>query len=93
VQAMTNHTRTNHTRLAVPAVALLLGVAFSSPSRAQDGMQLDSMFKESLSQGRDLQQKREGEARPAQGRRYEGRDVPTAGRRQTRHVKRSEKGR
>ena len=91
---MTNHTRTNHTRLAVPAVALLFGVAFSSLSLAQDGMQLDSMFRESLSQGHDLQQRPEGEARRAQGRRYEGRDVDQrqdAGKRGAQ--KRSEKGR
>jgi hypothetical protein len=64
--------------LAVPAAALLFGVAFSTPSGAQDSMQLDTMFRESLSQGRDFQAKREEESRRVQRRRYEGRDAKGA---------------
>lgn len=67
---------TIHTRMApgVLAAALLFGLA--PACRAQDGMQLDTMFRESLSQGRDPQARREEERRRAEERRYEeGRHV------------------
>lgn len=68
---------TINTRLAfgVPAAALLFGLAAVPTALAQDSMQLDTMFRESLSQGRDFQQKREEERRRVQGRRHQGRDV------------------
>jgi len=47
---MMTSARTVH---AIPAAIFLLVQAFASPGFAQDGMQLDTMFRESLSQGRD----------------------------------------
>jgi pentapeptide MXKDX repeat protein len=68
---------TTNSRLAfaVSAAGLLFGLVLSSASFAQDAMQLDTMFRESLSRGHDFQQKREEEGRRAQGRRHEERDA------------------
>jgi hypothetical protein len=60
--------------VGVSAVAILIGVWFGSAAFAQDSMQLDTMFRESLSQGRDFQAKREDERHRVQGRRYEAHD-------------------
>jgi hypothetical protein len=61
--------------VGVSAAALLIGVLFGSAAIAQDSMQLDTMFRESLSHGNDFQTRREDEGRRVQGRRYERRDA------------------
>jgi hypothetical protein len=61
--------------VGVSAAAVLIGVLFGSAAVAQDSMQLDTMFRESLSQGRDFQANREDEGRRVQRRRYEARDA------------------
>jgi len=66
------------TRVApgILAAGLLLGLAHTPAAFAQDSMQLDTMFRESLSHGRDPQGRREEERRQVEGRRYqEGRNV------------------
>ena len=80
------------TRHAIPAAVFLLVQAFASPAVAQDSMQLDSMFRESLSRGRD-QARGEDERRPTQGRRYEGRDADQRQDAAKRIQRRSEDGR
>lgn len=63
-------------RLAPGILAAVLLLGQAHVSSAQDGMQLDTMFRESLSQGRDPQVRREEERRRAEERRYEeGRNV------------------
>jgi hypothetical protein len=69
---MTTGTRS---AVGVSAAAVLMGVLFGPAAFAQDSMQLDTMFRESLSQGRDFQAKREDERRRVQGRRYEAREA------------------
>jgi hypothetical protein len=87
---MMTSARTVH---AIPAAIFLLVQAFASPGFAQDGMQLDTMFRESLSRGRD-QAKGEDERRRLQGLRHEGRDVGQRSDPERRNVKRrSEEGR
>jgi hypothetical protein len=61
--------------VGVSAAALLIGVLLGSAAIAQDSMQLDTMFRESLSHGNDFQTRREDEGRRVQGRRYERRDA------------------
>ncbi len=55
---MTTGTRS---AVGVSAAAILIGFLFGSAAFAQDSMQLDTMFRDSLSQGRDFQAKREDE--------------------------------
>jgi pentapeptide MXKDX repeat protein len=69
---MTTGTRS---AVGVSAAAILIGFLFGSAAFAQDSMQLDTMFRDSLSQGRDFQAKREDERRRVQERRYEARDA------------------
>jgi len=61
--------------VGVSAAAVLIGFLFGSAAFAQDSMQLDTMFRESLSQGHDFQAKRETERRRIQERRYEAHDA------------------
>jgi hypothetical protein len=58
-------TMTIDSRLAfgISAAALLFSLAFGSACFAQDSMQLDTMFRESLSGARDVQQRREEDRR------------------------------
>jgi hypothetical protein len=67
---------TTSVRLAptILAATILLDLAAAAPSLAQDSMQLDTMFRESLSQGRD-QARGEEEKRRVQGHRHEARDA------------------
>jgi hypothetical protein len=89
-QTMTTGTRS----VGASAAAVLIGVWFGSAAFAQDSMQLDTMFRESLSQGRDFQAKREDERRRVQGRRYEAREPDQRRDAERRsHQRRSEEGR
>ena len=56
-------------------MAVLTGFLATSAAFAQDSLQLDTMFRESLSQGRDFQARREDERRRVEERRYEARDA------------------
>ena len=63
-----------HMATGILAAVLLLGPA--PATHAQDAMRLDTMFRESLSQGGDPQGRRQGERRSAEERRHdEGRNV------------------
>ena len=65
---MTTGTRS---AVGVSAAAILIGFLFGSAAFAQE----DTMFRDSLSQGRDFQAKREDERRRVQERRYQARDA------------------
>ena len=47
----------------ISAIALLVGLALTPAAVAQDAMQMDIMFKESLTRGRDAERPRDDERR------------------------------